>query len=258
MAKLIDRLHELGRPLSTPIGFARQSVPQRVPAMLLAAELGPGEPASGDADSVMKGADAVLLKDLPGSEQTGKLDGVIWGARIGDASEKKLDQLKEAGCDFLFVESDSASAAVLRDDGMAKGFAMPLDVSEEQARALDGLPFDYLVLDYEIAPESLSISHLMRIQYAVSMVGKHVFLRASRCPSKAELELLRDAPVDAILVPVASDDTSRLDEARGLIDQLEPRKPRGRKGSPYIPHSTHADAGESDDGDGEDWDDDDW
>ena len=103
---------------------------------------------------------------------------------------------------------------------------------------LDDLPLDFLLLEYEVEPSELTVARLMKLQTAVSRVGKHILLKTEGIPSLSELELLRDLPVDAIVLDVDTDDYSVISAAREAIDALEPRKPRGhRDDTPHIPQA---------------------
>ena len=265
MAKLIERLHELGKTEPAPMGFGRPAKQKRKPALLVI-----GEASSRQINSLMsKGAiehlDAVLVTGTPSGEVAKSLGGVLWGARVTDVAgvnEKGLDELKEYGCDFIIVESEEAHAVILRDDGMARGKELPLDVTERQARVLEDLPFDFLTLKYNVKPEKLTVAGLLEFQAAVSMVGKHIVLEVNELPSESELSLLRDLPVDAVIVPAGGLTATQGKSIREAIDAIEPRKPRShhdepaiaQSGKPVVDAEGHGDGFEDDDDDDFDFD----
>ncbi len=257
MSKLIDRLHELGRTEAAPIGFGARGPAPRVAAMLLIGDVTVAALKKNAAGKIRDGVDAILVDGIPDEKTASGLGDCIWGVRLRDSTEDALDKLRDTGCDFILVETDEAAALVLRDDGMARGFPITADLSEAQARALDELPFDYLALDYDVPSSKLSLDRLMKFQTAVSMVGKHILLQSRSCPAKVELELLRDLPVDAIVLDVASVGTRGMAAAKKAIDELEPRKPRGHRESPTIPQPGPevVDAVEAPGHEDDDWDD---
>lgn len=251
MSKLTDKLHQLGRTTTAPLGFGRPVAAERTPAMLLIGEVAAN--AEGDA----KHLDALLLKSAPSEEESKRLGEALWGAVSDSASEEDLDRMREAGCDFVFVPSSNAPAHLLRDDGMTRGFPLPLDLSDQRARAIDDLPFEFLVVDYETALSKLTIEALLQLQSAISQVGKHIFLRVNECPSDTQLQILRDAPVDALIMDVASAGSEKLQAAKEALARLEPRKPRSQKEGVLLPQGGRANDyhEDGDEGDDEDWDD---
>ncbi len=237
LGNLIDRLHELGRSEPVPIGFGRTVERKRKPALLVIGEASPRQVKSLVSNGAIEHLDALLVAGLP-SEKTAKLlDAILWGARVSAVNEKELDELKKSGCDFILVESEDAPATVLRDDGMARGKELPLNVTERQARVLEDLPFDFLTLKYNIKPEKLSLAELLEFQAAVSMVGKHIILEVSELPSESELKLLRDLPVDAVIVPTDGLTAQRGKSIREAVDAIEPRKPRTHHDEPVVTQS---------------------
>lgn len=263
LAKLIERLHELGRSEPAPIGFGRPVKKKRKPALLVIGEATSGQIKSLISKGTIEHLDALLLASTPSEKDAKALGDVLWGIRLSGASgvdEKGLDELKESGCDFILVESESTPAIVLRDDGMARGKELPLDITERQARVLDDLPFDFLILKYDVKPEKLSIADLLEFQAAVSMVGKHIVLQVSELPSESELALLRDMPIDAVMVPAGGLSAAQGKSIREAIDAIEPRKPRGHGDEPVIAQSGQSvvDAEGNDDGFDDDDDNDDY
>ncbi len=259
LAKLIELLHELGRGEPVPIGFGRRVKRNRKPALLVIGEASPRQIKSLVSKGAIEHLDAVLVAGVPSAEDAKSLGDVLWGARVSRVNEKGLDELKKSGCDFILVESEEASAVVLRDDGMARGKELPLDVTERRARVLEDLPFDFLTLKYDVKPEKLTLGGLLKFQAAVSMVGKHIVLEVSELPSESELSLLRDLPVDAVIVPAGGLTEKQGKWIRDAIDAIEPRKPRSHHDEPAIAASgtSIVDAEGHDDGFDDDDDDDD-
>lgn len=259
LAKLIERLHELGKAEPAPIGFGRPVKRKQKPGLLVIGEASSGQIKSLLSKGAIEHLDAVLLAGTPSGEVAKSLGDVLWGARVSKLDEKGLDELKEFGCDFILVESEDAPAVILRDDGMARGKELPLDVTERQARVLEDLPFDFLTLKYNVKPEKLTVAGLLEFQAAVSMVGKHIVLEVSELPSESELSLLRDLPVDAVIVPAGGLTAKQGKSIRKAIDAIDPRKPRSHHDEPTIAQSgkTIVDAEGHEDGFEEDDDDDD-
>ena len=250
LAKLIERLHDLGKSDPAPIGFGRPVQQKRRPALLLIGEANPGQLKSLVSKGAVEHLDAVLMTGAPSEKDAEAIGDTLWGARLSDADETGLDRLKSSGCDFIIIGSDEAPASILRDDGMARGKELPLEITERQARVLDDLPFDFLTLSYGEKPGKLTIAGLLEYQAAVSMVGKHIVLQVAKMPSEAELNVLRDLPIDAVIVPAGGMTSAQGQAAREAIDAIEPRKPRSHHDDPAIAQSgkSPVDAESHDDG----------
>ncbi|MBI2965507.1 MAG: hypothetical protein HYY34_04805 [Chloroflexi bacterium] len=242
MAKLTDRLQELGKASPGPLGFGRARVQKRTPAMLVIGEVNADAAAEVMARPGSEKVDAVIVRlgdsaRLPdGLGET--LTDMLWGAAVTSARGDDMDALHKAGCDFFLVESLQAPAVVLREDDMARGFTVRLGITEEEARPLEDLPIDLLTLQSDPAWWPLTVERLIQLQSTVSMVSKHILLKVSACPPKADLPLIRDLPVEALVVDLAAISDEQLSEIRSAVDELPPRKPRAEKGmSPVLPRA---------------------
>jgi len=262
LGKLTDQLAALGQTSRPTLGFGRAEQPRHSAAMLLIAEATGGEPQSRLREA---GAfvDAFLFRGrsgrpVPPDATLSALEGKTWGAGGCMAVPDGLDALKNAGCDFILVDGDGAPGAVLRDDGMARGLTIRPGLSEERARAVEDLPFEFLVLETGEESWPISLASLMHLQGAVSMVSKHILLRVRQLPPPDDLPLLRDMPVSGLLADLSTADEATLAAQRKALDDLEPRKPRQPleqtptlAAAPGVTTPTSADSGGDEDWDGE-------
>lgn len=237
MAQIIDRLHGLSRPDQTPIGFGTKSSSPRTPAMLLIGRA-KAEEVKQISNKTYGIIDCLLLDGQPNKSAANSLHDTLWGTQLTTASIKTLNELQNIGCDFIFFDTDKIPAIIVRDDGMARGFSIQSPLDDDLARALDDLPVDFLVLDYQVKTSKLTFAKLIELQSTVSKVGKHIFVKVDECPNSDELSLLRDLPVDAIVLDVDSTNDLLVSDARNVINTLEPRKPRGHRETPLIPTAT--------------------
>lgn len=216
----------------------------------------PGAVTSESADSV----DVVLLSPgANGEPATNRPEGVaMWGASLSSCTQEQLEALKEAGCDLVVVESDSAPGLVFRDDGMAKGYVLPPELSDHRMRAVDDLAVDVLLVRPGNESWPISVGGALDIQETVSAFSKHVFLQLNNLPPTSELELLRDMPISAIVVDLKKVDPGELAELKKAISTLEPRKQR-HEHSALLPagggNSRPQSDPDDDDDDDDDWDD---
>jgi hypothetical protein len=248
LPELIERLHNLGKTDPAPMGFGRRVETKQNPALLIIGQTSPSKAKAFLDSSNVESVDALLLDGVPAKTATEALKDVVWGIKASKISHDEMDTLKDAGCDLVLIDSTDVHASVLRDDGMAKGIALPLDVKEQDAHVLDDLPFDFLTVDYTTKVGELTVAALMSYQASISMVSKHIFLRVSESPEAEELERLRDLPCDAVIVDLDSISDDALSTLRERVNGLEARKPRNHQDEPVSAQTSSGSA------DGEDHD----
>lgn len=257
VSKLTDRFDALGRVSAAPLGFATRPRETASPTMLL---IGTAPASDAGQYATAEGVDALLLTGAGSvaadASSLKALDGKLWGVSIGDIGFDGLDHLAGKGCDFIVPSSDDHSAAVLRDDDMARGYEVDTSLNEELARAIEFLPIDFLVLTAPSGLWPLKLSGLIKLQTTVSLVGRHFVLRVEHPPTPEELEVVRNLPVDALLVDLTTTSQNDLRKYRECIDGLPPRKPRSGTGDhtdATVPVSGVMDGGHQQEDD--DWDD---
>ena len=260
MSKLADRLDALGRVAPAPMGFAPRTRVKPAATMLL---LGSAPASHADKYADWRGVDALMLTGAEKLATKGSpskaLAEVIWGVSIGDIDFEGLDRLKEKGCDFVVPASDDHPATVLRDDDMGRGYEVDTMLSESVARALEFLPVDFLFLTPPKNLWPLKLSGLITLESTIRLVGSHFVLRVEKPPSSGDLEMVRNLPVDALLIDLTSTSESDLKKYRDCIDGLPPRKPRAGGGD--HPDATMPQTGaptgghQHDHDDDDDWDD---
>ncbi len=224
MSKLSDRLTNLGQAVPTKMGFGQVREKKRNPVILI---VGIAE-SNGKTGPAGEFADMFVLRSKKGGKPaSAKPDREgLWGVAVSDCTVGDLASLKEAGCDFILIESESASGAALRDDGLGRGFVLPEEVTENRAHAIDDLPLDYLLVRGVPGEWPVTVGGALDLQEKVSMFTKHIFLEITGAPSKEDLELLRDMPVSALVVDLGVQDPEELQALKKTISELEPRKQR--------------------------------
>ena len=250
MSKLSDKLSQLGRAAPARIGFGQMSVGDRTPVILMIGVGDAGAASAASVDAVLQPAKA---DGRPSITSPGK-NSELWGSALTDVSAEDLDSLKDAGGDFLLIESDDAPGIALRDDDLARGYVVPDGLSEEQARAVEDAHFDFLVLRQSGISWPLTVGAALALQERVSTYSGHIFLQIDSLPTVDDLQLLRDLPVSVLMIDLASVDASRLKKLREAIAELEPRKERTNT-TALIPGAAGRDADLDDFDNGDDWDD---
>lgn len=260
MSKLTDLLSTLGQVSQTRLGFGPTVPTTRNPVMLIVGFI-KGSVKGNRLGPALKCLDAIIISSNnaagPPQPQLKNLADRIWGLGVNTANTQSMQALKRSGCDFLILETKDAPLICLQDNGMAKGFPIEIGTPDEQARALEDLPFDFLILDSAKCDWPLSVGSLIQIQSSISMVSKHIFMRVPKVPRPDEVQLLRDLPVSALILDIDSIDIKSLQTLRETVDKLEPRKAVSEHDHaisvhPHPPQITHQNT--DDEGD-EEWED---
>lgn len=208
------------------MGFGQPHERQRSPVILV---VGVAD-GTGKASAHHDVADVTLLRARKGGRPTvAKPNGAgTWGAALSHCTADELEALKETGCDFILIESESAPGITLREDGFARGMAVPsaASVTDARAHAIEDLPLDFLLIKGQAVEWPLTVGQVLALQEEVSTFSKHIFLEVAELPSVEDLELLRDMPVSGLVVDIAAHDPARLEALKKAIAGLEPRKPR--------------------------------
>lgn len=172
--------------------------------------------------------DAILFhgSDLAGAglqEISGVLGETPWGAWLGTGESPDLQQMIEAGGDFIALESPLTAAELLQED---VGSILKVDLSGDRflLSAIGDLPVDAVLMDLGRGSGALTIADVMRCQWLAGLLDKPLLVAADRELSDKEMRLIWDVGVSGIVVEVA-DDRGREVLAREfqLIKDLPPR-----------------------------------
>ena len=232
MSRLTDLLDKT-QTASPGIGFAASRQAAATPPIALigrvtAAELSEN-PSIADAP-----ADALLVtldaSDSVATERVSEaLDGRLWGARVGSASEDDAAALKDAGCDFIVFDAEDTAAAVLNDDALGKIIAVSFDdpdFDEDAAKAIRSVDIDCALLTPPDGLLPLTVQKLLSIQSMRATVRKRSILTAPAETGNAELETLRNAGIAAIAVSLADagDGIRRIKEDIASLPRRTPQR----------------------------------
>ena len=247
MSKLLDLLSRVNQGSSTPMGFGARASQERSPALVLAGQFSPSAKAKPPKLQEL-GLDAVIL--TPGTSPLNTMDqsaeatgGTIWGAAVAKPTPQDVASLKEAGCDFLLFQPDTISLEVLGDKDLGRLLEVSSALSEEHRLILGTLPVDALLLhaDEEVSP--LTLRHLMDIQAVIAHVDKPVLLFRRRPPSRGELEGLRDAGIEGLVLDASSLKAKVVRQLKEDIAALPQRRERPERGPALVPYPSPARAG---------------
>ena len=235
------------------IGFGQQQVRSKTPLVLLAGKSNPNGPPAGVAGAL----DLIVFDgDGPSPPKPPENWDGIWGVALSQSGPEALDALKEAGCQFVLIGSDQAAPVLLRDDGMDRGYAAPGELTDRRARAIEDMPFEFVVISLANGSNLATVADVITLQETVSLFNMHVFLEVAQLPPVEALEALRDLPVSAVLFDTDNVDAGELTQLSEAIAKLEQREDRGKR-VPTLPMtSDRGPMATQPDYDGDDWEDD--
>jgi hypothetical protein len=238
MSKLVKRLRQVCECSSPPMGFKKGAVqPDRHMALLASLPQGRRSMAGG---LNLTEIDAVLYhsSDLTGAalqEVSGVLGETPWGAWLGAGESPDLEQMIEAGGDFIALESPLTAAGLLQED---VGSILKVDLSGDRflLSAIGDLPVDAVLMDLGQGKGALTIADVMRCQWLASLLDKPLLVAANRELSDKEMRLIWDMGVSGIVVEVADDkDREVLAREFQLIKDLPPRSRKRSEDNVLLP-----------------------
>ncbi len=231
MSKLVKKLRQVSENAAQPLGF-RTAPPTASRQMLLIVSVPQGH---GDTIAQLARAeiDAILV-DSRNLKEAGDFShlaasagDVPLGLWLDPASEKYLEQFKQAGGDFLVFEAGAAPATLLQEEELGKVLRVDPSQDESLLCTIDQLPIEVVLLDVKNERDVLTISDLMYCQWLAGLVDKPLLVTAQRELTDKEILSLREVGVRGIVVELQEkqigDSLARLSQA---IKTLPPKTKR--------------------------------
>ena len=253
MGKLADRLREIARGGTQPMGFAAGAVRSHAPRMLTATLLDVAD-AQAVSDVVQAGADAALI---PVGAATGDevLKAVatagqraMWGGVLAAGGRDEVERLQKARGDFVVLGSDSLGANALLPENIDKLLEVDIAWDDISLRGVEHLPV-VAVLFRVLSPERLTIRHLLQCQKVVALTRKPVLAVLPPTVGIESLLLLRDTGIYGVVVPPPT-----VKDFRAAIRELPTPSQRQERLEATLPAGPQrALPTEPDEEEGEDW-----
>lgn len=234
MSKLIDRLNQVAKAVSQPIGFRMaQPASSRARLILLA---------SITRETGASGADAVLIGKLSGGAKAipkiaRSLSDIPWGLLPGNIDRKEMKMVVEAGCDFLVLPADT-QLAIPEGEKVGKILQVEASLNEGLLRTVNELPVDAVLITGEPVEESpLTWHHLMLYQRLANLLIKPLLVPVPSSITASELQVLWEAGVAGVMVEAGDGESAgKLKELRRIIDNLTFQPRQRRKTEALIPN----------------------
>jgi hypothetical protein len=244
VSKLLDKLEQIAKGYTKPLGFASAASKSKAANMVIVAAIDDSDSAA--ANTAAECADAVLVNSLAGKSVTGKAK-LPWGIYIEKASEKQLAGIKDSGCDFILLNTQDSPIAPLQEEKLCRMIEIDPAMPDGLIRAVNQLPVDIVLIDGD---SSVSMKRLLACQHAANMIGKHLLARVPLTISKGELRELWETGMAGVVVSVTGDSKKGLSDLRQAVDALPAaRRKRASKTSATIPQIASSDSSEEEEPD---------
>ena len=242
MSRLIDKLNQVSKALSQPMGFRAAGAVSRKPQMLLIASLTQTESIT-DLVADVASADAVLLHITKSSsvalQKIAKsLPDMPWGGWLGALDNKRVGTLVKSGCDFVVFPPASRMLAISQDDKIGKILQVESSLNEGLLKAVNELPVDAVLAADAQRSDYLTWQHLMLFQRFATLLTKPLLVSIPANTSVNDIRNLWEVGVDSVVVEVDTvQSVERIKELRQAIDELATLSPRKRKKTEaLLPH----------------------
>ncbi len=228
MSRLIDKLDRLNKAASQPMGFraTRDDLAGSTIILVASIDIGPSD----EIRNCVAGADALFLQAAGSSlpvKSVGaivkSLSGIPCGIRVEDTGKAKMDGYIQAGCDFLVFSAESPIGRLPRNEKIGKLLLLDPSIDDSLVRSINNLPVDAVITtDLSRPGDVITWHHLMAVQRLALLLTKPVLIPVSSGISPGELEAIREAGIDGILVEASTSRPGRIEEIRQIITQLPP------------------------------------
>ena len=233
MSRLIDIIEKAGLQSAPPLGFgAAAGKEQATPDLVLIESVSAEQ--IGDAASATSAADAIVVDSSDPMDGAQGIEDRVWGVRSSSFTLEQSTNLLGKGCDFVVFKSLETHAAVLNDEDLGVIAEVPADMDEESVRALMELQVDGVLFTPPLTELPLTIRALMAVQTLRGLTDKPLLVEAPDGLDSTELESLRLAGVNALIVGHGSGEAASV---RDALLSLPRRRERQQHRSALVPHT---------------------
>ncbi|MCH7712753.1 MAG: hypothetical protein IIC99_03915 [Chloroflexi bacterium] len=247
MSKFLDRMERIALAGPGGMGFGVVRT-EKTPGMALIG-LVSGSYAKGLATVAKLALDAALLTGIDNATGLKRLEKSLpsapWGVRISSLTEDSAREFRDGGCDLLAFSLENTAASALATDDAARILYIEADIEERELRAIGALPVDALILPMKDVSGPWALADLAAVASISRRVDKYMLVEVADAPSASDLEALRNAGVDGLVVDVAAVGADDLQKLKSAALEM-PRKGSNRRGraSAIVPASVFpSDAG---------------
>ena len=249
MSKLVDKLQNVSKSSTTPIGFHPSVSELRGPAMLLVAGLSGTQVKEAKIVADVNADAGLTLSEGPSArivkQMVEAVGNVPLGVFVKGMSEERIDEVASLGCDFVVFDI-RIPAAVLQKEEVGKFLMIEPSLDQGFVRAINSLEVDGAFISSRGEDSFVAVEHLLICQRFVELLEKPVIMALPSLVTKADLTSLWQAGVDGVVVP-STQSVETLAELKKMIGDL-PKGARGRRAKVGVrlPYYGRGTAGEED------------
>jgi len=187
------------------------------------------------------GLDAALLSgidDAGGLKRIEKsLPSLPWGVKTSSLTESSAQEFRDSGCDILAFSLENTDASALVADDAARILYVDPDIEERELRTISALPVDVLILPMTGVSGPWRLAQIASVAAISRRVDKYILVEVSGTPSDKDLEALRNAGVDGLVLDVAAVGADALEKLKSAAMALPKQRSSGRGRSAIVPSS---------------------
>ena len=259
MSRFLDQLERISQNAPIPLGFGMARA-ERTPGMALVA-LVSGNHAEGCMALASAVPDGSLLSGIDGPAGLESLKDSLptapWGVLCDSLTADDANAYQEAGCDLLAFGLEGTRASALSSDDLARVLCIGPRLSNRQARAIDALPVDVLLVDMQNHSGAWTLADIAAVAGVSRRVDKYVLLHLSQPPEKEDLEAIRNVGVQGLALDIGAVSPESLQELKtNLLDMPRQRPRRRDRTGAVVPSSVFPSGGRTPEPEREDDDDD--
>ena len=240
MSKFLDRMERITSAGPGGMGFGAVRT-ERTPGLALIG-LVSGSYSKGLATVSKLALDAALLSAIDDAAALKRMEKSLpsmpWGVKTTSLTETAAQEFRDRGCDLLAFSPENTAASALLDDDTARILYIDPTVGERELRGIAALPVDVLVLPMTNVSGPWGLTDLAAVAVISRRVDKYILVEVANAPSDKDLEVLRNAGVDGLVLDVAIVDQNALEKlkAAALAMPRQRSSGRGRAGA-IVPSS---------------------
>lgn len=239
MSKFLERMERITVAAPGGIGFGAART-EKTPAIALVGLVSGGY-AKGLKTVSDLGLDAALLSgidDAGGLKRIEKsLPSLPWGVKTSSLTESSAQEFRDSGCDILAFSLENTDASALVADDAARILYVDPDIEERELRTISALPVDVLILPMTGVSGPWRLAQIASVAAISRRVDKYILVEVSGTPSDKDLEALRNAGVDGLVLDVAAVGADALEKLKSAALALPKQRPSGRGRSAIVPSS---------------------
>lgn len=239
MSRFLERMERITVAAPGGMGFGAART-EKTPAIALVGLVSGGY-AKGLKTVSDLGLDAALLSgidDAGGLKRIEKsLPSLPWGVKTSSLTESSAQEFRDSGCDILAFSLENTDASALVADDAARILYVDPDIEERELRTISALPVDVLILPMTGVSGPWRLAQIASVAAISRRVDKYILVEVSGTPSDKDLEALRNAGVDGLVLDVAAVGADALEKLKSAAMALPKQRSSGRGRSAIVPSS---------------------